>query len=131
MSAIRSKDSKMELLLRKELSQRGHKFRKNVARLAGKPDIAFIKNRMAIFLDSCFWHGCRQHCRMPATNRKYWQEKIARNKRRDKQVNSIYKKMGWKTLRFWEHDLKKDPAGAVSRVEKILKIRYSGRGRRV
>lgn len=123
MRAIKSKNSQMELLLRKELSRRGYRYKKNVARLVGKPDIAFVKERAAIFLDSCFWHGCRKHCRLPASNKKYWREKIERNKKRDTIVSKMLKKMGWKVARVWEHDVKKNPAKAIGRVEKILKNR--------
>lgn len=75
--------------------------------LFGKPDIVFKKYKTVIFVDSCFWHGCKKHCRLPATNKKYWNEKIERNKQRDKEVNRHYKKEGWQVLRVWEHDLGK------------------------
>lgn len=105
MRAIKSRDSNIEVLLQKSLSKQGLRYRKNVARLPGKPDIAFIGKRIAVFLDSCFWHGCKRHCRLPASNRKYWTAKIKRNKDRDQAVNKRYKTMGWKAPRFWEHDL--------------------------
>ena len=56
--------------------------------------------------DSCFWHGCKKHCRIPAVRKKYWTEKIVRNKERDKEVSKYYKKQSWKIFRIWEHDLK-------------------------
>jgi len=122
MSRIRASDTKLELFVRKELSKKDYKYRKNVSRLPGKPDIAFINRRLAIFLDSCFWHGCRYHCRMPATNVKYWKEKIASNKKRDKEINQKYKNMGWKVLRFWEHQIKKDPQKIIKKIEKSLQV---------
>lgn len=121
MSAIKSKDSAMEINLRKELSRLGLRYRKNVKYLEGKPDIAFIGKKVAIFLDSCFWHGCRWHCRIPQTNRSYWQKKIERNKTRDKEINKIYKMKGWKVLRFWEHAIQQDCAKAISEIKKALK----------
>ena len=121
MSAIKSKDSIMEISLRKELNRLGLRHRKNVKYLEGKPDIAFMGKKVAIFLDSCFWHGCRWHCRMPQANSSYWQKKIQRNKNRDKEVNKIYKKNGWKVLRFWEHAIQKDCAKAISEIKKVLK----------
>jgi len=60
-----------------------------------------------IFIDSCFWHGCKKHCRMPSSKVEYWNKKIEGNKVRDKNVNRHYKKIGWKVIRIWEHDLKK------------------------
>lgn len=111
----------MEMALRKELSQRKLRYRTNVARLPGKPDIAFTAKRLVIFLDSCFWHGCRWHGSMPSSNKRFWSKKIQRNKERDKSVNIKYKKMGWHILRFWEHELKRDPSEAISKITDILK----------
>lgn len=120
MSAIKSKDSAMEIGLRKELSRLGLRYRKNVKNLEGKPDIAFIGKKVVIFLDSCFWHGCRWHCRIPQANRSYWQKKIERNKIRDKKINKIYKEKDWKVLRFWEHEIKNNPSCVLNRIKKIL-----------
>ncbi len=120
MSAIKSKDSAMETNLRKELSSLGLRYRKNVKHLEGKPDIAFIGKKVVIFLDSCFWHGCRWHCRIPQANRSYWQKKIERNKKRDKEINKIYKEKDWEVLRFWEHQIKKDPRKAIEMIGKSL-----------
>jgi len=83
--------------------------------IPGRPDWISSDRRVAIFIDSCFWHGCRWHLRMPKTNISYWREKLERNKRRDKQVNVLLKKQGWKVLRVWEHNL----------------LQYSGRARLV
>lgn len=121
MSAIKSKDSAMEKGLRKKLNKLGLRHSKNVARLPGKPDVAFISKKVAVFLDSCFWHGCRYHCRIPNTNVKYWKEKIVRNKKRDKEIREKYKKMGWTILRFWSHQIEKDPQKSIKRIEKVLK----------
>lgn len=120
MQAVKDKDSGIELALRRALSQRGHRYRKNVSRLPGKPDIAFINKKTAIFVDSCFWHGCPYHCRMPSSNIRYWRNKIKRNKERDKEIRKIYAKKGWKILRFWEHELKKDLNKVVAKIEKSL-----------
>lgn len=106
MSKVRSKETKMEIDFRKVLWQKGLRYRKNSANYFGKPDIVLKKYKTVIFLDSCFWHGCKRHCRMPSSNKKYWIDKIERNKRRDKQVIKYYKKIGWKIIRFWGHDLK-------------------------
>lgn len=65
------------------------------------------KYETVIFIDSCFWHGCEKHCRLPSTRAKYWRDKIERNKRRDREVNRHYEERGWRTVRIWEHDLKK------------------------
>lgn len=73
--------------------------------LFGKPDFVFRSSRLAIFIDGCFWHGCRVHCRLPSSNGCYWVTKIERNRRRDKLVNHTLRLKGWQVLRIWEHDL--------------------------
>lgn len=89
--------------------------------LPGKPDFVFIKNRLAIFVDGCFWHGCNAHSKPPKTNCDYWREKLARNKRRDRAVSSELKRGGWKVLRFWEHDLsRRKRSRAIARLRKAL-----------
>jgi len=74
--------------------------------LIGKPDFVFPKQRVAVFIDGCYWHACTVHGHVPATNKKFWREKFARNTARDRKVNRELKKSGWVVVRFWEHDLK-------------------------
>lgn len=105
MRKIRNKDSMIEMSLRRILFNKGFRFRKNVKYLFGKPDIAFIAKKTVIFIDSCFWHGCSKHCRLPKSNRAYWINKIKRNRQRDIIVNRFYKKNEWKIFRVWEHKL--------------------------
>ena len=85
----------------------GFRYRKNSTKYFGKPDIVLPKYKSVIFIDSCFWHGCKKHGSIPTTRKKFWTEKIEGNKTRDKEVNKHYKKQGWKIFRIWEHDLKK------------------------
>ena len=118
MSHVKSKDSKIETLFRKELWQSGFRYRKNSSKYFGKPDIVLPKYKTAIFIDSCFWHGCKKHCRIPTARKKYWTEKIARNAERDKEVSKHYKKLGWKIFRVWEHEMSKN-------LNKMLKKIYS------
>ncbi len=105
MSKIKSKETGIEIKLRKELWKAGYRYRKNVSGYFGKPDILLKKYKTVIFVDSCFWHGCKKHGSMPQTRKKFWKEKIERNKERDKEVNKYYKKIGWKVIRIWEHDI--------------------------
>lgn len=107
MSRIKSKNSKIEVLFRKKLWKQGFRYSKNSTKYFGKPDIVLLKHKTVIFIDSCFWHGCKKHCRIPAVRKKYWTEKIQRNKERDKEVSRYYKKQEWKIFRVWEHDLMK------------------------
>jgi len=74
-------------------------------RIKGRPDFVFLKDKTAIFIDGCFWHGCPKHCRLPKSNRKYWADKIDRNKARDKIIKKYLKNKEWNVLRFWEHEL--------------------------
>ena len=105
MSRIKSKDSKIEISFRRELWNQGFRYSKNSAKYFGKPDVVLLKHQTVIFIDSCFWHGCKKHCRIPSVRKKYWTEKIARNKERDKEVSKHYKKLYWKIFRIWEHNL--------------------------
>ena len=106
MSKIRNKDSKIEVEFRKKLWQAGFRYRKNSTKYFGKPDIVLPKYKTVIFIDSCFWHGCKKHGSMPQTRKKFWKAKIERNKQRDREVNRYYKKIGWKIFRIWEHNIK-------------------------
>ena len=106
MRTIKSKDTKIEIAFRKFIWNKGFRYSKNSAKYFGKPDLVLKKYKTVVFIDSCFWHGCKKHCRIPATNKKYWVNKIERNKKRDKEVNKFYKKLKWKIIRIWEHNLK-------------------------
>ena len=106
MSLVKSKHSKIEHSFAKLLRRSKIKFRRHVAKLPGNPDFLLPNKKTVIFVDSCFWHGCQYHCKLPQTNANFWKKKIARNKERDREVNTIYKKMGWKAVRIWEHRLK-------------------------
>ncbi len=88
------------------------------SKLPGKPDFVFPKLRVAVFVDGCFWHGCPKHATQPKTNAKFWREKIARNKQRDRRVNYALRKRGWKVMRIWEHELsKRSEAKLLKRIE--------------
>ncbi len=121
MKAIRSKNTRMEVLVSKYLWNNGIRFRKNVKGLFGKPDIAIKKYKVAIFLDSCFWHKCPKHFIKPSTNIKFWEDKIAANVARDLKVNEYYKNNGWYVLRIWEHEIKKDFDNTMRKIIKFIK----------
>ena len=107
MSAIRAQ-SKLENLFTKALWNKGVRFRKNVKKLRGTPDIAIQKYKVVIFVDSCFWHGCPIHFRRPQSNQNFWDKKIARNRERDKEVDEYYIVRGWHLKRIWEHEIRTD-----------------------
>ena len=85
----------------------------------GKPDFTFPKQRVTVFVDGCFWHGCAKHLRMPENNRAYWEKKIARNIARDRVVTGQLRSSGWTVLRVWEHDLRAE-AKLLKRITKSL-----------
>lgn len=106
MQNIRSADTKAELLIARQLRKKKIYFAKNVKSIFGRPDFVFRRKRIAVFVDSDFWHGHPGRCIMPKSNKTYWNQKIKRNKQRDREVNSRLKKEGWIIIRIWEHDLK-------------------------
>jgi len=116
MQNIRSVDTKIELTIRSILHKKGYRFRKNDRTLFGKPDIVFPKYKVAVFLDSCFWHMCPYHFNIPKTNKRYWLPKLLRNKNRAKEVNRKLREEGWIVLRFWEHQINNDPEKCVNNI---------------
>ena len=125
MKRVRNKDSKIELLLRHELWSRNMRYRKNVTTIFGKPDIAFIGKKIAIFVDSEFWHGYNWEVKKHEikSNQDFWTRKIERNMERDKEVNSFLCAEGWTVLRFWGNDIKRDVAACADQVEAVYKER--------
>ncbi|MCI0476649.1 MAG: very short patch repair endonuclease [Anaerolineales bacterium] len=119
MASVRSSGTRLEERLTDALTKaRVGRFERNPQNVEGRPDFVFRKRKVAVFVDSCFWHGCRWHCRMPASNRRYWNAKIQRNRTRDKQVTARLRRQGWIVMRIWEHVLGKDD-GAEKAVKKI------------
>ena len=98
----------------------GLKFRYQ-PKIFGKPDFASKKLKIAIFIDSCFWHKCSKHFRKPTANAYYWTRKINRNVERAKEVNAFLKKQDWRVLRFWEHNIKKNPNQCIKKIQKLIK----------
>ncbi|WP_400230337.1 very short patch repair endonuclease [Methanomethylophilus alvi] len=125
MSRIHSKNTQIELILRKELWSRGLHYRKNVKNIFGKPDIAFIGKKIAIFCDSEFWHGYDWEHRKNdiKTNKEFWISKIERNMERDKEVNTNLKEQGWIVLRFWGKQIRKNPSECADLIENVVKSR--------
>lgn len=123
MVAVRNKDTRIELLLRKELWSRGIRYRKNVTKIFGKPDIAFIGKKVAVFCDSEFWHGFNWEVKKYdiKSRKEFWIPKIERNIERDKEVNQSLQEQGWTVLRFWGKDIKRDPAACADLIVKVLK----------
>lgn len=115
MRAIRSV-SLLENEVTRALWKRGFRFRKNVKGMIGKPDIVIKKYKVVIFIDSCFWHHCPIHGKIPKSNTEYWAEKIARNIDRDRKVSMHYHDAGWNLYRIWEHEVRGDFIGAIDKI---------------
>lgn len=90
----------------------------------GSPDFLFPKEKIALFVDGCFWHGCKKHYIIPKSNKRYWKQKIERNKARDLTVSVFYKDKGWKMFRTWEHNIKRNPNGIIRKLKNLLAGRH-------
>ena len=123
MSRIKNKDTEIELMLRRELWKRGIRYRKNVKNMMGRPDIAFKRKRLVVFCDSEFWHGYQWDTKKEEikSNKAFWHKKIEKNIERDREVNLYYESIGWRVLRFWGDEIKKDCSRCADIIEKELK----------
>lgn len=111
-----------EVALRRELHRRGLRFRVNYAPLPGRPDVAFTRAKMAVFVDGCFWHRCPQHGTLPRNNREWWRVKLDRNVARDRAKDAALAALGWVVVHVWEHET---PAAAADRIEAAWRRRVS------
>lgn len=122
MQAVKATGSKIETAFAKALFARGYRYRKNDRTVFGKPDLTFKKIKLAIFIDSEFWHGkdWDKHKHDHKSNKDFWHKKIERNIQRDKEVNSQLKKDGWKVLRFWGKQVQKSLDICILKTEKVI-----------
>jgi DNA mismatch endonuclease, patch repair protein len=123
MSRLGRRDTTPELAIRSELHRRGLRFRVDRAPVPGlrsRADIVFGPARVAVYVDGCFWHSCPEHATRPKANAEWWEQKLNRNRERDRKTNQVLAEHGWTVVRIWEHE---DPAAAADKVEKALKPR--------
>jgi len=125
MSAVKSRNTTPELLLRKAVWRRGGRFfttpgwkKLTNHKVPGSPDLIFPRARLAVFVDGCFWHGCPQHYTNPDDNREFWHRKLETNRARDRAVDAKLSAEGWHVLRIWEHELRK--GGLTSVAESVV-----------
>lgn len=123
MQAIKNKNSKIEILLRNELWHRGLRYRKNVNSIYGHPDIVFLRKKIAVFVDSEFWHGYDWENRKKdfKSHQEFWIPKIERNMERDNEVNKKLISEGWIVIRFWGNNIKKNTKECADIVEKAVR----------
>ncbi len=123
MQAVKNKDSDIERLLRRELWQRGIRYRKNDKTVFGHPDLSFKGKKVAVFCDSEFWHGFDWEHKSAEikSNRDFWIPKIERNMARDREVTEKLKADGWTVIRFWGREIKKSPEKCADVIEKAVK----------
>lgn len=112
MARVRRTETGPELILRRALWHRGHRYRVRPP-LPGTPDLAFVRQRVAVFVDGCFWHGCPRHYTAPRANASFWRSKIGANRARDARVDSELRQLGWRPVRIWEHVINADADQAV------------------
>ena len=125
MSANKAKNTKPELLLRKALWEKGHKgYRLNWKKVPGRPDIAFPRRKLAIFVNGCYWHRCPKcDLPLPKTNTKFWKEKFDKNVKRDKKKNDELLSLDWKVTVIWECEIHSNLSKYVNLVAKKINVK--------
>jgi len=126
MAATRQRDTPAELALRRILHARGFRYRVDRQVLKGRrrrADIVFPTERVAVFVDGCFWHGCPEHGTLPKANRDWWTEKLRANRARDRDTNEELEAAGWAVVRAWEHE---EAASVADRVQNVVLERRRG-----
>ncbi len=120
MSRVRSVDTAPELTVRSLTHARGLRYRKHCAEVPGRPDLVFAQRRIAVFIDGDYWHGWR----FPSWRQglaPYWQQKLANNRRRDQRNFRTLRRKGWVVIRIWEHEVERDAARCVDRIERAVR----------
>lgn len=129
MAKVRRRDTAPEVRLRRELWRRNARgWRVDVRRVPGRPDVAFTRWRIAVFVDGRLWHG--HPSKYPRSLSDAWRKKVARNVDRDRRVDADLEALGWKVLRFWDNDIQHDLEGCVARIEAALVEARLGTGTR-
>lgn len=127
MQGTRRRDTAAEVAVRRLLHVRGLRYRidrRVLPDLPRRADLVFVTARVAVFVDGCFWHSCPRHRTIPKANRTWWLEKLARNRRRDRETDRRLRDAGWRVERVWEHE---EPATAAARIAKAVRARLRRR----
>jgi DNA mismatch endonuclease (patch repair protein) len=121
MRVVKQRDNSQELALRSLLHRMGLRFRTHEVVIRGlrrAPDIIFVRARIAVFVDGCFWHCCPKHGTWPKANRKWWQTKLALNVTRDRDTDARLRSVGWTSIRIWEHE---DARRAAAKIANLVR----------
>src|SRR5437588_10873309 len=119
MSNVKLRDGSLEVIVRSELHKRGYRFRKHVKSLPGSPDAVFPREKIAIFIDGDFWHGYR----LPTWEHKlndFWKQKIRANRKRDQKNFLKLRRMGWRVIRIWQHEIRENPTRCTERIAALV-----------
>lgn len=129
MSRIRYRDTSPELALRQAVWALGIRYRlhRRIGRI--RPDLIFGREKVAVFIDGCFWHMCPLHCQMPKANRAFWKKKLEGNRARDSANWAFLKRAGWRVIRLWEHDIERFPERCARRVFNVVQLKMRKNGR--
>ena len=121
MATLARSDTAPEIALRRELHAMGLRYRLQIpvpGNRRRRIDVAFTRQKIAVFVDGCYWHGCPQHGTRPVANREWWDWKIQRNRDRDSDTNRLLEEQGWRVLRVWEHE---EPSVSAARVADVVR----------
>jgi len=121
MASIQGKNTRPEITIRKMLWQKGLRYRIHNKTIFGTPDISIKKKKLAVFIDGCFWHGCKRCYEEPKSNVKFWRKKIKDNRKRRTDVKSRLKSEGWKIIEMWEHEINDNPKKTAEQIEIYIK----------
>ncbi|MEX2457764.1 MAG: very short patch repair endonuclease [Actinomycetota bacterium] len=118
MRATKQRDTAPELALRSELHRSGLRYvvDRRLDGIRGRADIVFVRPRVVVYVDGCYWHGCPRHATAPKANKLWWARKLASNRRRDAATDTLLRRTGWTILRFWEHEVPSEAAAHVLRL---------------
>lgn len=120
MSRIRGEKTSPEMVLRRALWAKGKRYRANYRTPAGRADLVFVRRRLAIFLDGCFWHGCPEHYVRPRSKTEHWSKRLRENVERDRRQTLQLESEGWTVCRLWEHEIFENLEGCVERILHLL-----------
>jgi len=121
MASIRGKNTKPEITIRKLLWKEGVRYRIHDKSILGTPDISIKKDKVAVFIDGCFWHGCKRCYKEPKSNVGFWRKKILNNRKRRNKVRTQLRKEGWNVQEFWEHQIYSKSHEITNTIENCLK----------